>query len=162
MASTPKPQPIPDRYRRVTPALVVDGAAKALAFYADVFGTTERSRVPGPGGTIAHAEIEIGDSVVMVEDASPFMGTKAPPAGGVEGSPVSLFIYVEDVDTVMAKAEKLGATIERPASDQFYGDRDGHLVDPFGHRWTVATHVEDVAPDEMLRRMNEMMGEAPS
>jgi PhnB protein len=160
MASTPKPQPIPDRYRRVTPALVVEGAAKALEFYADVFGATERTRFPGPGGTIAHAEIEIGDSVVMVEDASPFMGTKAPPTGGFEGSPTALFIYVDDVDATMERAEKLGATVERPASDQFYGDRDGHIVDPFGHRWTVATHVEDVEPGEMVRRMNEMMGEA--
>jgi PhnB protein len=158
MASTPTPEPISDRYRRVTPVLVVDGAAKALEFYAEVFGATERMRAPGPGGTIAHAEIEIGDSVVMVEDASPFMGTKAPPAGGLEGSPIALFIYVEDVDATMARAEKLGATIERPASDQFYGDRDGHLVDPFGHRWTVATHIEDVEPDEMVRRMNELMG----
>jgi len=162
MASTPTPQPIPDRYRRVTPALVVDGAAKALEFYAEVFGSTERMRMPGPGGTVAHAEIEIGDSVVMVEDASPFMGTKAPPAGGLEGSPVAMFIYVDDVDATIERAEKLGANTERPASDQFYGDRDGHIVDPFGHRWTVATHVEDVAPDEMLRRMNEMMGEASS
>jgi PhnB protein len=160
MAPTPKPQPIPDRYRRVTPVLVAEGAAKALEFYAEVFGATERMRVPGPGGTIAHAEIEIGDSVVMVEDASPFMGTKAPPAGGLEGSPTAMFIYVEDVDAVMAQAEKLGATIERPASDMFYGDRDGHIVDPFGHRWTVATHVEDVPPDEMTRRMNELMKEA--
>jgi PhnB protein len=160
MAPMPKPQAIPDRYRRVTPTLVVERGAKALEFYAEVFGATERMRVPGPGGTIAHAEIEIGDSVVMVEDASPFMGTKAPPPVGLEGSPTALFIYVEDVDATMEGAEKLGATIERPASDQFYGDRDGHIVDPFGHRWTVATHVEDVEPDEMIRRMNEMMGEA--
>jgi PhnB protein len=159
VAPTTKPKPIPDAYRRVTPCLVVRGAAKAIEFYAEVFGATERMRVPGPGGTIAHAEIEIGDSVVMVEDASPFMGTKAPPAGGLEGSPTAMFIYVEDVDAVMAQAEKLGATIERPASDMFYGDRDGHIVDPFGHRWTVATHVEDVPPDEMMRRMNELMQE---
>jgi PhnB protein len=157
MASTPRPQPIPDRYRRVTPVLVVDGAAQALEFYAEVFGATERMRMPGPGGTIAHAEIEIGDSVVMVEDASPYMGTKAPPSGGLEGSPASLFIYVEDVDAVMDRAVKLGATQERAAGDQFYGDRDGHIVDPFGQRWTVATHVEDVPPDEMMERMNEMM-----
>ena len=160
MASTPTPQPIPDRYRRVTPVLVVEGAAKALEFYAEVFGATERMRFPGPGETIAHAEIEIGDSVVMVEDASPFMGTTAPPAGGLEGSPTALFVYVEDVDAVMALAVKLGATQERPAQDQFYGDRDGHIVDPFGHRWTVATHVEDVEPDEMLRRMADLMKEA--
>ena len=158
MASTPKP--IPERYRRVTPALVVDGAAKALEFYIEVFGATERMQVPGPGDTIAHAEIEIGDSVVMIEDASPFMGTKAPPSGGLEGSPTALFIYVEDVDATMVRAEKLGATVERPASDQFYGDRDGHIVDPFGHRWTVATHVEDVGPDEMVRRMNRLYGGA--
>ncbi|HEX6577659.1 MAG TPA: VOC family protein [Jiangellaceae bacterium] len=160
MASTPKPPPIPDRYRRVTPALVVDGAAKALEFYAEVYGATERMRVPGPDGTIAHAEIEIGDSVVMVEDASPHMGTKAPPAGGLEGSPAALFIYVEDVDAVMDLATKLGATQERPAQDQFYGDRDGHIVDPFGHRWTVATHVEDVPPEEMMRRMADLVKEA--
>lgn len=160
MANTHKPQPIPDRYRRVTPALVVEGAAKALAFYAEVFGATERMRVPGPGGTIAHAEVEVGDSVVMVEDASPFMGTKAPPAGGFEGSPTALFIYVEDVDAVIERAVKLGATQERSAQDQFYGDRDAHIVDPFGHRWTVATHVEDVAPDEMMRRMAELTKDA--
>lgn len=157
MASTPKPQPIPDTYRRVTPVLTVDGAARALDWYVEVFGATERMRIPGPGDTIAHAEIEIGDSVLMVEDASPFMGTKAPPSSGFEGSPSSLFIYVEDVDAVMELAAKLGATVERPASDMFYGDRDGHVVDPFGHRWTVATHVEDVPMDEMMRRMAEMM-----
>jgi PhnB protein len=160
MAPTTKPQPIPDRYRRVTPALVVDGAAKALEFYAEVFGATERLRVPGPGGTIAHAEIEIGDSIVMIEDASPYMGTKAPPAGGLEGSPTALFIYVEDVDAVMELAVNLGATQERPAQDQFYGDRDGHIIDPFGHRWTVATHVEDVPPEEMMRRMAALLKEA--
>jgi PhnB protein len=160
MASTPKPQPIPDRYRRVTPALVVEGAAKALEFYAEVFGASERMRVPGPADTIAHAEIEIGDSVVMVEDASPYMGTQAPPAGGLVGSPAALFIYVEDVDAVMDRAVKLGATQERPAQDQFYGDRDGHIVDPFGHRWTVATHVEGVEPDEMMRRMADLMNGA--
>jgi PhnB protein len=154
------PPPMPDRYRRVTPALVVEGAAKALEFYAEVFGATERMRTPGQGGTIAHAEIEIGDSVVMIEDASPYMGTKAPPASGLEGSPVALFIYVEDVDAVMAHAVELGATQERPPQDQFYGDRDGHIVDPFGHRWTVATHVEDVEPDEMMRRMADLMKQA--
>jgi PhnB protein len=157
MEPTTTPPPIPDRYRRVTPALVVEDAAKALEFYAEVFGATERMRVPGPGDTIAHAEIEIGDSVVMIEDASPYMGTKAPPASGLEGSPIALFIYVEDVDAVMAHAGKLGATQDRPAQDQFYGDRDGHIIDPFGHRWTVATHVEDVEPDEMMRRMADLM-----
>lgn len=147
---------IPDSYRRVTPALVVDGGVKALEFYAEVFDATERMRFPGPDGTIAHAEIQIGDSVVMVEDASPYMGTKAPPAGGIDGSPTFLFIYVEDVDAVIERAVKLGATLQRPPQDQFYGDRDGRIVDPFGHAWTIASHVEDVAPAEMMRRMAEL------
>ena len=154
--SATKPKPIPDRYRRVTPGLVVNGGVKALEFYAEVFGATERMRFPGPDGTIAHAEIEIGDSVVIVEDPSPYLGTKAPPASGLDGTPAFLFIYVEDVDAVIDRAVKLGATVKRPAQDQFYGDRDGFIVDPFGHGWTIATHVEDVAPDEMMRRMAEL------
>lgn len=160
MTSTPTPEPIPDRYRRVTPFIVVEGAAEALDFYAEVFGATERMRVAGPGDTIAHAEVEIGDSVVMIEDASPFMGTKAPPTSGFEGAPSGLYIYVEDVDAVIDRAVKLGATLQRPAEDQFYGDRDGHITDPFGHHWTVATHIEDVEPDEMVRRMAELMNDA--
>jgi PhnB protein len=158
MTGASKPSPIPDRYRRVTPALVVEGGDKALRFYAEVFGATERMRFPGPDGTIAHAEIEIGDSVVIVEDPSPYMGTTAPPPGGLAGSPTFLFIYVEDVDAVIAKAVELGATLGRPAADQFYGDRDGFIIDPFGHGWTIASHVEDVAPDEMMRRMSAMYG----
>ena len=154
--SATKPKPIPDNYRRITPALVVDGGVKALEFYAEAFDATERMRFPGPEGTIAHAEIQIGDSVVIVEDASPYMGTKAPPAGGIEGSPTFLFIYVEDVDAVIERAVKLGATLRRPPQDQFYGDRDGFIVDPFGHGWTIASHVEDVAPEEMMRRMAEL------
>jgi PhnB protein len=150
------PDPIPDSYRRVTPCLVVQGAAKALEFYAEVFQATERMRFPGPGGTVAHAEIEIGDSVVIVEDEFPERGTAAPPPGGVSGSPSFQFIYVEDVDAVIARAVKLGATLQRPPENQFYGDRDGYIVDPFGHGWTVASHVEDVAPEEMMRRMTEM------
>jgi PhnB protein len=157
---TTKPKPIPDTYRRVTPCLIVQGGAKALEFYAEVFEATERMRFPGPGGTIAHAEIQIGDSVVIIEDESPEQGTTAPPPGGVAGSPSSLFIYVEDVDAVVARAVELGATLKRPPQDQFYGDRDGHIVDPFGHGWTIATHVEDVAPEEMARRMAELYGQA--
>ena len=157
---TTKPKPIPDTYRRVTPCLVVQGGAKSLEFYAEVFGATERMRFPGPGGTVAHAEIQIGDSVVIVEDEVPEQGSKAPPPGGVAGSPFSLFIYVEDVDAVIARAVELGATLQRPPQDQFYGDRDGYVVDPFGHGWTVATHVEDVAPEEMARRMAELYGQA--
>lgn len=149
---------IPESYRRVTPCLTVAGAAKAMEFYGEVFGAAERMRFPGPGGSVAHAEIVIGDSVVIVEDEDPRRGTKAPPAGGLPGSPASLFIYVEDVDAVIARAAELGATVLRAAEDQFYGDRDGHIIDPFGHGWTVASHVEDVAPEEMARRMAELFG----
>jgi PhnB protein len=159
MAPTTKPKPIPDAYRRVTPCLTVQGGVKAIEFYAAVFGATERMRFPGPGGTVAHAEIQIGDSVVIIEDEVPER-TKAPPPGGVAGSPSSLFIYVEDVDAVIARAVELGATMQRPPQDQFYGDRDGFVVDPFGHGWTIATHVEDVAPEEMARRMAELYGQA--
>jgi PhnB protein len=160
MAPTTKPKAIPDAYRRVTPCLMVQGGVKAIEFYAEVFGATERMRFPGPDGTVAHAEVQIGDSVVIIEDESPERGTKAPPPGGVAGSPFSLFVYVEDVDGVVARAVELGATLQRAPHDQFYGDRDGHIVDPFGHGWTIATHVEDVAPEELMRRMAELQTEA--
>jgi len=158
MTAPEKPSPIPDSYRRVTPCLTVQGAAKALAFYAAVFGATERMRFPGPGGTIRHAEVQIGDSVVMIEDEDPQRGTKAPPSGGLPGFSAFLFIYVEDADTVIARAVALGATLQRPAQDQFYGDRDGYIIDPFGHGWAVASHVEDVPREEMARRMAELYG----
>jgi len=147
------PNPIPDNYRRITPCLVVQGAAKALDFYADVFGATERMRFPGPDGTIAHSEVQIGDAVLIVEDPDPQRGTTAPPAGGLAGTPVFQFVYVADVDAVVARAVELGATLKRAPEDQFYGDRDAFIVDPFGHAWVIATHVEDVSPDEMARRM---------
>ncbi|GAB3967050.1 VOC family protein [Plantactinospora veratri] len=156
MSTQPTPHPIPDGYRRVTPCLVVHGAAKALDFYTAVFGATERMRFPNPDGGIAHAEIEIGDAVVIVEDEDPQRGTTAPPAGGLAGTPVFQFIYVEDVDAVVAHAVELGATLHRAPEDQFYGDRDAFIVDPFGHAWTVATHVEDVGPEELTRRMTEL------
>jgi len=158
MTAPARPNPIPDSYRQVTPCLTVQGAAKALEFYAAVFGATERMRTPGPFGTIVHAEIQIGDSVVIVADESPPQGTKAPPPGGLAGSPAFLFIYVEDVDAVIARAAELGATVQRQAQDQFYGDRDGYIIDPFGHGWTVASHAEDVTPDELARRMAELFG----
>jgi PhnB protein len=154
-----RPSPIPDSYRRITPCLVVRGAAKALEFYAQVFGATERMRFPGADGTIGHAEIVIGDSVVIVEDEDPQRGTAAPPAGGLPGSPVFQFIYVEDVDAVVARAVEAGATLVRAPQDQFYGDRDGYVVDPFGHGWVVASHVEDVSQEEMGRRLAAMYGE---
>jgi PhnB protein len=160
MTETARTNPIPDTYRRVTPCLVVQGAAKALDFYADVFGATERMRFPGPGGVVAHAEIQIGDAVVIVEDEDPQRGTTAPPAGGLAGTPVFQFIYVEDVDATVARAAELGATLRRAPEDQFYGDRDGFVVDPFGHGWVVATHVEDVRPEEMARRLAAMYQQA--
>ena len=153
-----KPNPIPDTYRRVTPCLIVRGAGQALDFYAEVFGAAERMRFPGPGGTVAHAEIQIGDSVVMVEDEDPQRGTTAPPAGGLPGTPVFQFIYVEDVDAVVARAVELGATMKRAPQDQFYGDRDGFIIDPFGHGWTVATHAEDVSPEELGQRLAALFG----
>jgi PhnB protein len=153
MSTQPAPKPIPDTYRRVTPCLVVQGAAKALDFYAAVFGATERMRFPAPDGSISHAEIQIGDSVIIVDDADPNRGTQAPPAGGLPGTPTFQFLYVENVDAVVAHAVERGATLVRAPEDQFYGDRDAFIVDPFGHGWTVATHVEDVGPDEMGRRM---------
>jgi PhnB protein len=158
MTAPARPNPIPDSYRRVTPCLTIQGAGKAIEFYADVFGATERMRFPGPGGTIAHAEIQIGDSVVIIADEDPQHETKAPPPAGLPGSPASLFIYVDDVDAVIARAVELGASLQRPAEDQFYGDRDGYIIDPFGHGWTIASHVEDVTPDEMTRRMTELYG----
>jgi PhnB protein len=158
MASTTTPNPIPDSYRRITPCVVVQGGDKALEFYAAVFGATERLRIPGPNGTVAHAELEVGDSVLIVEEASSEFGTQAPPPDGLAGSPAFLYIYVEDVDDVVARAVQLGAQVKRPPQDQFYGDRDGYIVDPFGRGWTVASHVEDVEPAEMMRRMAEMQG----
>jgi PhnB protein len=157
--SDSKPNPIPDSYRRITPCLVVQGAAKAMDFYAGVFGATERMRFPGPDGTVAHAEIQIGDSVLIVEDEDPQRGTTAPPAGGLPGTPAFQFIYVTDVDAVVARAVELGASLKRAPKDQFYGDRDGFIIDPFGHGWTVASHVEDVSPEEMGRRMAAMFGQ---
>lgn len=154
-----QPKYMPAGSHRVTSCLVIRGAAKALDFYADVFGATERMRFDGPDGSVLHAEIEIGDSALIVEEASAEMGTQAPPPGGLEGSPAFLYVYVEDVDAVVARAVELGAELRRAPEDQFYGARDGYLIDPFGHGWTVATHVEDVAPDELARRMAAMQGD---
>ena len=151
-------QPIPEGYPRVIPYLCVDGAAAAIDFYGTVLGTVERMRMPSPGGKIGHAELELGDSVIMLSDEAPEMGAVSPKTVG--GSPVTLSLYVEDVDDVVARAEQAGATVLRPVENQFYGDRSGQFEDPFGHRWNVATHVEDVSPEEMGRRAAEMMGGA--
>jgi PhnB protein len=147
-------KPIPDGYPRVSPYLVVDGASKAIEFYSNVLGTTERVRMPGPEGRIGHAELQLGDSVIMLADEFPDMGARAPSAFG--GSPVSISVYVEDVDATFSKATEAGATVVRPLENQFYGDRSATFDDPFGHRWTIATHVEDVSPEERGRRAAEM------
>jgi PhnB protein len=146
-------KPIPDGYQQVTPYLCVDGASQAIEFYTSVLGATERMRMPGPDGRIAHAELELGDSVIMLSDEAPDLGVLSPKSIG--GSPVSLNVYVENVDAVYARALEAGSTSVRPVEDQFYGDRTGYFVDPFGHRWSIATHIEDVSPEEMARRAAE-------
>ncbi len=149
-----KVKPIPDGYHRVTPYLVVDGAAAAIDYYTKVFGAKEKMRMPAPGGKVGHAELEIGDAIVMLADANPQMGHKSPRALG--GSPVSLLLYVENADATVDRAVKSGGRLVRPVENQFYGDRMGGVEDPFGHHWYVATHVEDVSPEEMKRRMAAM------
>lgn len=143
-------KPIPEGYHSVTPYLIVKDAAKALDYYKQAFGAVELMRMPGPDGKIGHAEIRIGDSPIMLADEHPHMGFRGPQSFG--GTPVSLMIYVPDVDTVFPQAIAAGGTIFRPIQDQFYGDRSGTLTDPFGHVWTVSTHKEDLTPDEIERR----------
>ncbi len=149
-------KPVPDDYPRVIPYLAIDGANAAIDFYVTVFGAKERLRMPGPDGKIGHAELEIGDSVVMLADTFPDMGGPSPKALG--GTPVTMMVYVEDVDAVFGRAIEAGASQERPVENQFYGDRSGSFVDPFGHKWFVASHVEDVSPEEMARRAAAVMG----
>ena len=148
-------KPIPDGYHAVTPYLIVAGAARAIDFYRSVFGATEQMRIEGPGGSIGHAELRIGDSVVMLADEVPALGHKGPKAYG--GTAVSLMLYVTDVDATVKRALAAGSKELRAVQDQFYGDRSGTLEDPFGHCWTVSTHTEDVLPDEMSRRAEQAM-----
>jgi len=147
-------KPIPDGYQSVTPYLIVGGAAKAIDFYKRAFCAKERMRLPMPDGRIGHAEIEIGNSVVMLADEFPQMGVKSPVTIG--GTPVGICLYVTDVDAVFKQAIAAGGKEEKPLQNQFYGDRSGTLIDPFGHKWTVATHIEDVPPEEINRRMAAM------
>jgi PhnB protein len=144
-------QPIPDGYHTVTPYLIVDGAAGAIEYYRTAFGASELLRMPDPQGRIGHAEIRIGDSVIMLADAHPEMGYRGPRTLG--GTSVSILLYVADVDAVFERAISAGGKALRPVADQFYGDRMGTLEDPFGHVWTLGTHIEDVSPEEMKRRM---------
>jgi PhnB protein len=148
-------KPIPDGYHTVTPYLIVKDAARALEFYKKALSATELMRLADPGGRIGHAEIRIGDSVIMLADEFPEMGARSPQTLG--GSPVSLCLYVRDVDALAAQVVAAGARVVRPVQDQFYGDRSGTFADPFGHVWTIATHKEDVAPEEMCRRYEAAM-----
>jgi PhnB protein len=148
-------KPIPDGYGSITPYLMIQGAARAIEFYKNVFGAIERMRLPTPEGKIAHAEMEIGDSVIMLADECLERGAKSPDTIG--GTPVCLHLYVADADAVFAKAIATGAEQIRPVADQFYGDRSGMFSDPFGHTWNVATHVEDVSPEELQKRMAAMI-----
>ena len=148
-------KPIPDGYPQVMPYLIVDGAAAAIDFYSSVLGATERMRMPAPDGKVGHAELQLGDSLIMLADEFPDMDARGPKAIG--GTPVSLMVYVEDSDAVFDRAIEAGAKSLQPVEDKFYGDRSGRFEDPFGHRWDVATHVEDIPPDEMAKRAAEAM-----
>jgi PhnB protein len=147
--------PIPEGYPQVTPYLHVDGANAAIDFYGKVLGAKERFRMDGPEGTIGHAELELGDSIIMVSDEFPDRDVRGPKSVG--GTPVTLSVYVEDVDSVFEAAMEEGASELRAVENQFYGDRTGQFEDPFGHRWSIATHVEDVPPEEMEKRAAEAM-----
>ncbi|MDH6131254.1 PhnB protein [Kitasatospora sp. MAA4] len=150
-------KPLPDGYPRVSPYLFVGGAAAAIDFYTTVLGAEQRGdRMTGPDGRIGHAELQIGDSVIMLADENVEMGARSPKTIG--GTPVLLNVYVPDVDAVFEAALAHGATVLRPLANQFYGDRSGSFADPFGHHWSVATHIEDVSPQDMMERAKAAMG----
>src|ERR1700733_3702937 len=148
---------IPKDYNSVTPYLIIKGAAQAIEYYKKVFGATETVRMNGPDGKVGHAELKIGNSHIMLADENPSMGEGHTSAATVGGSPVSLYVYLPDVDTVIKRATDEGAKILKPVQDQFYGDRNGFIRDPFGHLWGIATHIEDVSPQEMSERMKKVM-----
>jgi PhnB protein len=150
-SKTAKVKPIPDGYHSATPYLIVDGAARAIDYYKRAFGAKELMRIPAPNDRIGHAEIKIGDSVIMLADEHPEMDARGPKHFG--GSPISIMIYLEDVDKQFKQAIAAGGTEVRPVTDQFYGDRSGTLKDPFGHSWHLSTHKEDVSMEELARRM---------
>jgi PhnB protein len=151
-------KPIPDGYSSLTPYLIVNGAARAIDFYKTAFAATERMRLGAPGGKVGHAELSIGNSVVMLADEHPEMGALAPSSVG--GTPIGLHLYVDDVDAVVARAIAAGAKPVHPVENKFYGDRLGTIEDPFGHKWYVSTHIEDVPPDEIARRAAALHGGA--
>ena len=148
-------RPIPEGYHSVTPYLALDDASGAIEFYKQAFGAKERMRMEAPGGKIGHAELEIGDSIVMLADAFPQSTTRPPNELG--GTSAGVFLYVEDVDAVVKQATDAGATITMEVADQFWGDRFGSVTDPFGHSWSIATHVEDLSPEEIAERGKEAM-----
>jgi PhnB protein len=155
---TDKVNPIPEGFRSVTPYLSVNGAANAIEFYKNAFGATELMRMQDPSsGKIGHAEMKIGDSIIMLADEFPEMGFRSPQSLG--GSGVMLHLYVEDVDATVSQAVSAGAKLVKPVEDQFYGDRAGSLEDPFGHSWYVATHKEDISPEEIRKRAAAQFGE---
>jgi PhnB protein len=151
------PKPIPEGYNTVTPYLAVGDAAAAIEYYTKVFGAKETVRMDGPEGMIAHAELDIGDSKIMLSDPFPQASTKPPKELG--GTSASIFMYVEDVDAIVKKAVDAGGTITMEVQDQFWGDRYGSIMDPFGHSWSIATHVEDVPPEEMEERAKAAMAQ---
>jgi PhnB protein len=153
-------KPIPEGYSTITPYLAVENAKEAIEFYKRAFGAKERGRMLGPDGKIAHAEIEVGDSLIMLSDPFPQASTKPPKElGGISGS---LFVYSEDVDAAVQKAVDAGATVTMPVEDMFWGDRFGSIQDPFGHQWSIATHKEDLTPEEIAERGREAMASLTS
>lgn len=154
--ATKAKSPIPEGYHSITPYLTVDGGARAIDWYKKVLGAEERMRMPAPDGKIGHAELVIGGSCIMLADEFPDMGAKSPSSFG--GTPVGLMLYVKDCDAVFKRAVDAGAKIDRPVEDKFYGDRSGSIVDPFGHKWTIGTHIEDLTPQEMEERAKKAMG----
>jgi uncharacterized glyoxalase superfamily protein PhnB len=148
-------KPIPEGYHTLTPFLTVRNALRAIEFYKQAFGAQERGVAKGPDGKVMHAEVKIGDSVIMLSDEFPEFGSLSPQSVG--GSPMGLHIYTENVDAAFDRAVKAGAQVEMPVMDQFWGDRYGKLKDPFGHKWSIATHVKDMSADEMKRSMDDAM-----
>jgi len=148
-------QPIPKGYHSLTPYLVVKDAARAIEFYKRAFGASVVARMDGPNGKIMHAELKIGDSMMMLSDEMPGSGARSPQTLG--GSSVNIFLYVDKVDDVFQQAVSAGAKVDMPVADQFWGDRYGKLTDPFGHSWSLGTHVRDVSPEEMKNAMQEAM-----
>ena len=155
--NTNKVNYIPKGYNSISPYLVVKGAAKAIEYYKKVFGATEVVRMDQPNGKVGHAELQIGDSRIMLAEENPSMGQGHVSASGIGASPVSLYLYIPDVDRVIERAVDEGAKVLKPVQDQFYGDRTGFIQDPFGHLWGVATHIEDVAPKDLAERAKKVM-----